>query len=88
MSEKWRQSEIGIVINDKSQGRTAKHLKNDEIVYYTFIIQSVGERIFLNWWTFGEVTGMRPICIEFLSAKMLISPDKLNNLCIIDRNRY
>jgi len=46
MSEKWRQSEIGIVINDKSQGRTAKHLKNDELVYYTFIIQSVGERIF------------------------------------------
>jgi len=49
MSEKWRQSEIGIVINDKSQGSIAKHLKNDELVYYTFIIQSVGERIFLNW---------------------------------------
>jgi len=46
MSEKWRQSEICIVINDKSQDNTAKHLKNDELFYYTFIMQSAGERIF------------------------------------------
>jgi len=46
MSEKWRQSEICIVINDKSQGSRAKHLRNDELFYYTFIIQSAGERIF------------------------------------------
>ena len=46
MSEKWRQCEICIVINDKSQGSTAKHLMSDELLYYTFITQSVGERIF------------------------------------------
>jgi len=46
MPEKWRQSEICIVINDKSEGCLAKHLKNDELIYYTFITQSPGERIF------------------------------------------
>jgi len=46
MSEKWRQSEICIVINDKSQGSIAKHLRNNELVYYKFITQSAGERIF------------------------------------------
>jgi len=49
MSEKWRQFEICIVINEKSQGSRAKHLRNDELIYYTFIIQSAGERIFFNW---------------------------------------
>jgi len=29
---------------------------------------------------------MRPIRIALLVSKMLISPDKLNNLCITDRN--
>jgi len=46
MSEKWHQSEICIIINDKSKGSIAKHLKNDELVYYTLITQSAGERIF------------------------------------------
>jgi len=45
MSEKWHQWEICIVINDKSQGSTAKHLRYDELLYCTFIIQSAGERI-------------------------------------------
>jgi len=27
MSDNWRKCEIGIVINDKSQGCTAKHLR-------------------------------------------------------------
>ena len=47
-SEKWRQSEICIVIlyYDKSLDNTAKHLRNDELFYYTFIIQSTGERIY------------------------------------------
>jgi len=45
MSEKWHQLEICIVINDKSQGSTAKHLRYDELLYCTFIIQSAGERI-------------------------------------------
>jgi len=46
MSEKWRQSEIYIVINDKSQCSTARHLRIDDLLYYTFIIQSANERIF------------------------------------------
>ena len=46
MSEKWRHSEISIVINDKSQCSIAKHLSIDELLYYTFIIQSASERIF------------------------------------------
>jgi len=45
-SEKWCQSEIGVVINDKSQGSKAKHLRNDELIYNIFITQSAGERIF------------------------------------------
>jgi len=46
MSEKWHQSEICIVINDKPQISIAMHLRCDELFYYTFIIQSAGERIF------------------------------------------
>jgi len=46
MSEKWHQTEISIVINDESQGSIAKHLRNDELLYYTFFTQSAGERIF------------------------------------------
>jgi len=46
MSEKWRQSELCIVINDKSKGSIARYLRNDELLYYTFINQSAGERIF------------------------------------------
>ena len=36
MSEEWRQSEICIVINNKLQGSIAKHLRCDELLYYTF----------------------------------------------------
>jgi len=46
VSEKWRQSEICIVINDKSQSNIAEHLRCDKVLYYTFIIKSAGERIF------------------------------------------
>jgi len=46
MLEKWRQSEISIVINDKSQSSIAKHLRSDKLLHYTFIIQSADERIF------------------------------------------
>jgi len=45
MSEKWHHSEIHIAINDESQGNMAKKLKCDELLYYTFIIHSAGERI-------------------------------------------
>jgi len=44
MSQKCRQSEIRIVINDKSQGSIAKHLRNN--VPLLHIYQSAGERIF------------------------------------------
>ena len=41
-----KKSEICIIINDKLQGSIAKHLRCDELLYYTFIIQSAGERMF------------------------------------------
>jgi len=44
--KKWHQSEICIVTNDKSQCSVSKHLRCYELLYYTFIIQSAGERIF------------------------------------------
>ena len=43
---KWHHSEIRIAINDESQGSIATNLKCDELLYYTFIIYSAGERIF------------------------------------------
>jgi len=97
MSEKWRQSEICIVINDKLQGGIAKHLKNDELIYYAFITHLslnllVKEFLKLvNIWRSYRQTGdcfMRPIRIALLSSKMLISSDKLNNLCVMVRNCY
>jgi len=48
-AEKWHHSEIHIAINDESQGSIATNLrcdKCDELLYYTFIIHSAGERIF------------------------------------------
>ena len=46
MSGNWRQSEIRIVINDKSQGSIAEHLSCDELFHYIYITESAGERIF------------------------------------------
>jgi len=46
MSENWWQSEICIVINDKSQDSTAKHLGYDELLHYKFVIHCAVERIF------------------------------------------
>ena len=45
-AEKRHHSEICIAINDESQGNIAKNLRCDELIYYTFIIHSDGERIF------------------------------------------
>jgi len=45
MSENWWQSEICIVINDKSQDSTAKHLSCDGLLRCKFITQFAGERI-------------------------------------------
>jgi len=46
MQKIWHHSEIRIAINDKSQGSIANNLRCDELLYYTLIIHSAGERIF------------------------------------------
>ena len=43
---KWHHSEIRIAINDESQGSIATNLRRDELLHYTFIIHSAGERTF------------------------------------------
>jgi len=43
--KKWHRSEVRIAINDQSQGNIAKNLRCNELLYYTFIIQSAGKRI-------------------------------------------
>jgi len=43
---KWHHSEIRNAINDDSQESIAKNLRFDELLYYTFIIHSAGERMF------------------------------------------
>jgi len=89
----WRQSEICIVINDKSHDSTAKHLSCDEFDdIIKFIIQFAGERIFKICKHFGDVRGkmvdcvISPIRLRLLSSKMQNLPDKQNNLCITDGN--
>jgi len=46
MSENWHQSEIRILINDKSQGSVAKHLSCNGLLHYIYIFEAAGERIF------------------------------------------
>jgi len=92
-AEKWHHSEIRIAIIDESQGSIAKNLRCDELLYYTFIIHSAGERIFkigehLAKLRAKSLTVSHTPLACFLSSKMLISPDKLNNLCITARNCY
>ena len=45
---------------------------------------------FVNIWRSYRQNGCftRPIRLALLPSKMLISPDKFNNLCITDRNCY
>jgi len=43
---KWHHSEIHIAINDESQGSIATNLRRDELLHYTFIIHSAGDRTF------------------------------------------
>jgi len=81
---KWHHSEIRIAINDKSQGSIATNLRCDELLYYTFIIHSADERIF----NIGEHVAKLQAKWLTVSSKMQISPDKLDNLCITDRNCY
>jgi len=91
--EKLHHSEIHIAINDESQGSIAKNLKCEELLYYTFITHSAGERIFkigehLAKLRAKSLTVIYPIRLALLSSKMQISPGKLNNLCITDTNCY
>jgi len=73
MSEKWRRSEICIVIYDKSQGSMTKPLRCNVLLYYTFIIQSAGERIFTIG-TFGEVTDKRIVfCFVLFSDSRVVA---------------
>ena len=46
MSENGIILKIRIAIKDESQGRIVTNLRCDELLYYTFIIHSAGERIF------------------------------------------
>ena len=46
MSENYKQSVKCIVINDKLKGSIAKHLRCDVLLYYKFVVQFAGERIF------------------------------------------
>jgi len=79
--------------NEKSQGSIAKHLRYDELLYYTFIIQSAGERIFkiehlANLQAKSLIVSCTSFTLHFCPRKMLILPDKLNNLCIMDRHTH
>jgi len=94
MSENWQQSEICIVVNDKSQDSTAKHLSYDGLLYYRFVSHCAGKRIFkirehlaklqAKW----LIVSYAPVALRLLSSKMQNSLDKLNNLFITDRNCY
>jgi len=92
-AEKRHHSVIRIAINDESQGSIAKNLRRDELLYYTFIIYSAGENFFkigehlAKLWAKSLTVSYTPFSLH-LSAKMQISPDKLNNLCITERNCY
>ena len=84
MSKKWH-SEIRIAINDESQGSIAKNLRCGELLYYTFIIHSAGERIFKIGEHLAKLQA-KWLTVSYTPLALQISPDKLNNLCITDRN--
>ena len=75
MSENWQQSEICIVMNDKSQDSTAKHLSYDGLLHYKFVSNYAGERIFKIREHFGEIKGkmvdrvIRPIRLKTFVLK-------------------
>jgi len=75
MSVNWWQSEICIVINNKSLGNTAKHLSLDGYFIANLSLDLL-MKDFLNQRTFGEDTGnmvdcvICPICLRLLSSKM------------------
>jgi len=76
MSEKWHHSEIHIAINDESEGSIAKNLRCDELLYYTFISNSAGERIFTTRCYASAVLAMAlclSVCLSVTSAKRRIT---------------
>ena len=88
MSENWQQSEICIVINDKSQDSTAKHLSYDGLLHYKFVSHCAGKRIFKIREHLAKLQAKWLIvsfALRLLSSKMQNSLDKLNNLFITDR---
>jgi len=94
MAENWQQSEICIVINDKSQDSTAKYLSYDGLLPYKFVNHCARKGIFkirehlaklqAKW----LIVSYTPFALRLLSSKMQNSLDKLNNLFITDRNCY
>ena len=77
MSVNWSQSEICIAINDKSQGSIAKHLSYGGLLYYKYITQFAGERIFKISEHLAKLQAVslidrviRPIRLGLLSSKM------------------
>ena len=94
MSENSQQCEICVVINDKSQDNTAKHLSYDGLLHYKFLNNYAGESIFkirdhleklqAKWLSVSYA----PFALRLLFSKMHNSLDKLNNLFITDRNCY
>ena len=73
---KWHHSEIRIAINDESQGSIDTNLRYDELLYYTFIIYSAGERIFKIGEHLAKLRAkmvdcvIHPVRLALLSLKM------------------
>jgi len=90
MSENWQQSEICIVINDKSQDSIAKHLSYDRLLHYTFVNHCAGVRIFKIREHLAKLQAKWLIVsyAPFALQRMQNSLDKLNYLFITDRNCY
>ena len=86
-AENWHHSEIRIAINDESQHSIAKNLRCDELLYYTFIIHSAGERIFKIGEHLAKLWA-KSLTLSYTPFALQISPDKLDNLCITDTNCY
>jgi len=70
MSENWQQSEICIVISDKSQDSTANHLSCDGLLQDKFITQltdkriiKIGELLQAKW----LIVSYAPIAVDFCS---------------------
>ena len=91
MSENWQQSEICIVINDKSQDSTAKHLSYDGLLHYKFVSHCARGGIFkirehlaklqAKW----LIVSYTPSALRLLSSKM---QNSLDSMFITDRNCY